>query len=146
MIKMEDNLYELRQFIFKYYMKIGYEYIARDKDGTIYAYSCKPSKREKAWVIDKASADGKCEDISLLSHIFTDIEWEDVDPFRIPYVNWEEVPVDTKVIVTGEDGSEWKGHFCKKYDCSTVSVFHGGKTSWTATKTQDIDIRRVRLA
>ncbi len=61
-------------------------------------------------------------------------------------INWDIVPVDTKVIVTGVDGSEWKCHFCKKYDCRTVSVFHDGKTSWTATKTQDIDIRRVRLA
>ena len=61
-------------------------------------------------------------------------------------VDWDSVPVDTKVIVTGVDGSEWNCHFCKKYDWRTVLVFHDGKTSWTTTKTQDIDIRRVRLA
>ncbi len=60
-------------------------------------------------------------------------------------VNWDIVPVDTKVIVTGVDGSEWKCHFCKKYDWRTVSVFRDGKTSWTTTKTQDIYIGRVRL-
>ena len=121
-------------------MKIDYEYIARDKDGTIYAYSCKPSKREKAWVIDKASEDGKCEDISLLSHIFTDIAWKDKEPFRIPYVNWDTVPVDTKVIVTGEDGSEWKGHFYKKLNDNAILVFRDGNTSWTASDVVEVDI------
>lgn len=65
-------------------------------------------------------------------------------------VDWDSVPVDTKVIVTGVDGSEWKCHFCKKYDCRTVSVFHDGKTSWTTDDVVDnvveVDINNVRLA
>lgn len=142
---MEDNLYEVRKWLFEDFEKDGYKYIARDKDGTLFAYSDKPIKQEKDWIL--ISIDGRpWQDISLMSRVFTDIKWEDEKPFEIPCVNWDDVPVDTKVIVTGVDGSEWHCHFCKKYDCRTVSVFHDGKTSWTATKTQDIDIRRVRLA
>ena len=82
----------------------------------------------------------------MLSHIFTDIEWEDVDPFRIPYVNWDSIPVDTKVIVTGVDGSEWKRHFYKKLNDNAILVFRDGKTSWTAYDVVEVDINNVRLS
>lgn len=42
MIQTTDNLYELRKLMFKDFMKMGYKYIARDKDGAIFAYSSKP--------------------------------------------------------------------------------------------------------
>ena len=110
-IKMTDNLYELRQFMFEDFVKRGYKYIARDKDRAIFAYSSKPTKLEKSWLI--ISVDGTRQDISSSSHILADIKWEDEKPFKIPCVNWDDVPADTKVIVTGVDGSEWKCHFCK---------------------------------
>ena len=145
-LKMEDNLFEFRNYIIKDLIDRGYKYIARDEDGAIYTYSSKPAKRERMWFFDYVSVDDTWENISLVSRMFTDVKWEDVEPFKISHTNWDDVPVDTKVIVTGVDDSEWKCHFCKKYDCSTVSVFNDGKISWTTTKTQDIDIRRVRLA
>ena len=140
-----DSLYQFRNYILESLIERGYKYIARDSEGSIYVYSDKPIKRDWCWFgIDTDY--GKSKNISLVSSLFTDIEWKDEEPFEIPCVNWDSVPVDTKVIVTGLDGSEWKCHFCKKYDWRTVLVFRDGKTSWTATKTQDIDIRRVRLA
>ena len=147
-LKMADKLYEARKITFEDFEKDGYKYIARDKDGAIFAYSSKPTKLERAWFI--IPVDGTWQNISFLSPIFTDIKWEDEKPFEIPYTNWDDVPVDTKVIVTGVDGSEWKCHFCKKYDCSTVSVFLDGKTSWTTDDVVDnvveVDINNVRLA
>ena len=147
-MKQADNLYEFRNYIIKDLIKEGYKYIAMDKDGAIHAYSRKPIKLEKAWFYIPVG--GIRKDISLVSRMFTDIKWEDEEPFRIPCVNWDSVPVDTKVIVTGIDGSEWKCHFCKKYDCSTVSVFLDGKTSWTTDDVVDnvveVDINNVRLA
>lgn len=69
------------------FIKEGLKYIARDKDGTIYAFSFKPTKQGSVWYFNITSEDGgKLEDISLLSCIFTYIEWEDVEPFEIPYV------------------------------------------------------------
>ena len=132
-LKMPNNLYEFRKLVFKDLMKMGYKYIARDKDGTIYAFSHKPTKQGRAWSFDRAFDDGnKLKDISLVSCIFTDIEWTDVEPFRIPYTNWKEVPVDTPVVYTNGDGMNYIRHFCN-YDEENdrVVLYAGGRTSFT---------------
>lgn len=142
MINMADKLYEARKLTFEDFEKDGYKYIARDKDGALFAFSDKPIKLERAWFI--IPVDGTRQNISFLSPIFTDIKWEDEKPFKIPYTNWDDVPVDTKVIVTGIDGSEWKCHFCKKLN-DKILVFRDGKTSWTTNDVIEVDIDRVRL-
>ena len=70
----------------------------------------------------------------------------DVEPFEIPCANWDNVPIDTKVIVTGLDGSEWKCHFYKKVRKNSILVFRDGKTSWTTNNVVVVDINNVRLA
>ena len=133
-LKMPNNLYELRKYIFKDLMKMGYKYIARDKDGTIYAFSSKPTRQGRAWSFDRAFDNGnKLKDISLVSCIFTDIEWGDAEPFKIPYTNWKEVPVDTPVVYTNGDGMKYARHFCK-YDETNdrVVLYAEGRTSFTA--------------
>ena len=144
-LKMTDNLHELRKFVLKDLIKEGYKYIARDKDGAIFAYSRKPNRQDKAWYLDEALNDDIYQNISLVSRIFPDIEWEDVEPFEIPYTNWGNVSVDTKVIVTGVDGSEWKCHFYKKVNDNSILVFRDGKTSWTTSDVVEIDINNVRF-
>ena len=143
-MKQADNLYELRKFIFKEFIKEGHKYIARDKDGAIFAYSSKPIKLERAWFI--IPVDGAWQNISLLSPIFTDIKWEDEKPFKIPCVNLDNVPIDTKVIVIGIDNSEWKCHFYKKVSNNSILVYRDGKTSWTSNDVVEVDINNVRLA
>ena len=146
-INMTDNLYEFRKYILEELIKRGYKYIARDKDGAIYAYSSKPTKLEKSWLI--ISVDGTRQDISSLSPVLTDIKWEDEKPFEIKYTNWDSVPIDTNVIVTGVDGSEWNCHFCKKLNDNAILVFRDGKTSWTANdvgEVVEVDVNNVRLA
>ena len=44
-IKMTDNLYQFRNYILKELIDRGFKYIARDKEGTIYAFSRQPIKR-----------------------------------------------------------------------------------------------------
>ena len=61
-------------------------------------------------------------------------------------VDWDNVPIDTKVIVTGLDGSEWKCHFYKKVSNNSILAFRDGKTSWTSTDVVEVDINNVRLA
>ena len=146
-MQKEDSLYELRDTIFEDFMKDGYKYIARDKDGAIFAYSDKPIKREKVWLL--TSTDGTWQDISLMSRLFADVKWKDEEPFRIPYINLDNAPVDTKIMVTGVDDSEWKCHFCKKLNDNAILVFRDGKTSWTANdvgEVVEVDINNVRLA
>lgn len=84
-INMTDSLFEFRKFVFKDLMKMGYKFIARDKDGAIFAYSRKPIKLERAWFI--IPVDDTYQNIPLLSCMFTDIKWEDEEPFKIPYVD-----------------------------------------------------------
>ena len=143
-INTEDKLYEARKIMFEDFEKNGYKYIARDKDGALFTFSDKPIKLEKSWRL--ISVDGTWKDISLLSRVFTDIGWEDEKPFRIPYANWDDVPVDAKVIVTGLDGSEWKCHFYKKVSNNSILAFRDGKTSWTSNDVVEVDINNVRLA
>ena len=61
-------------------------------------------------------------------------------------VDWDSVPIDTKVIVKGIDGSEWKCHFARKVSNNSILVFRNGKTSWTYTDVVEVDINNVRLA
>lgn len=152
MIKMTDNLnmtynlYEARKFVLSGLIKEGYKYIARDKDGEFYAYSGKPIKLEKEWLFKKPLSINFRKNISLLSFILPDIKWKDKEPFEIPYVDWDNVSVDTKVIVAGVDGSEWKCHFCKKVNDNAILAFRDGKTSWTTDDVVEVDIDNVRLA
>ena len=97
--KMTDNLYEFRNYILEYLIEKGYKYIARDKDGALFAYPYKIIKKDGVWIFDSTLGTNKYKDISLISALFTDIKWEDVEPFKIPYTNWDDVPVDAKVIV-----------------------------------------------
>ena len=131
---MEDNLFVFRNCILEDLMKMGYKYIARDKEGAIYAYSRKPTRRGNEWFFGSGpfSVDDKLEDISLVSRIFPDIEWENVEPFRIPYTNWKEVHVDTPVVYTNGDGMKYIRHFYK-YDEENdrVVLYAGGRTSFT---------------
>ena len=142
-LKMTDNLYEFRKFVLKYLMEMSYKYIVRDKDEELYAYSNEPTKQSCGCWFDNA---GRVINISLLSRIFTDIKWEDKKPFEIPCVNWDDVPEDTKVIVAGVDGSEWKCHFYKKVNDNSILVFRDGKTSWTTDDVVEVDINNVRFA
>ena len=138
-----DNLYEVRKGIFGDFEKYGYKYIARDKDGALFSYSDEPIKQERIW--RATSMDSTWQDISFVSSMFADIKWEDKNPFEIPWANWKDVPADTKVIVTGADGSEWKCHFYKKLNDNSILVFIDGKTSWTTDDVVEVDIDNVRL-
>lgn len=143
---MTDNLYEVRKFVLKDFIKEGYKYIARDKDGKFYAYSNKPVKRETSWLFDKPSDTNYYKNISLLSFIFPDIEWEDVEPFRITFINWKEVPVDTQVVYTSDTAKNYVWYFCK-YDEENdrVVLYTDGRTSLTEHGTVEAYPERVSI-
>ena len=129
---MTDNLYEFRKFVLKDLIKEGYKYIARDREGALFAYSSKPIRRDGVWLFEIASNTNDYKNISLVSRIFTDIKWEDVEPYRIPCTNWREVPVDTPVVYTNCIGEKLVRYFCK-YDEENdrVVLYIDGRTSLT---------------
>jgi len=145
-LKMTDNLYELRKFVLKDLIKEGYKYIARDREGALFAYSSKPIRRDGVWLFDKASNTNDYKNISLVSRIFTDIEWEKVEPFRIPYTNWKEVPVDTPVVYTSATGKNYALYFCK-YDEENdrVVLYTDGRTSFTEQGVMETYPERVTI-
>ena len=49
-------------------------WIARDKDGELYLFSEKPSKREEFWLMSRGTV------IQLLSELFPEVKWEDEEP------------------------------------------------------------------
>ena len=134
MIKMADNLYEFRKLVLRDLNKEGYKYIARDREWTLFAYSNKIIKLDEAWFFEGTSNTKDFKNISLVSCIFTDIQWEDEEPFRIPHTNWKEVPVDTPVVYTSGIGSGKTCvlHFCR-YDKEKdrVILYAEGRTSFT---------------
>ena len=145
---MTDNLYELRKFVLKDLIKEGYKYIARDKEGAIYAYSRKPTRQGKEWLFVKPYENNSHKNISLVSFILTDIKWEDEEPFRIPYTNWKEVPVDTPVVYTSGigNGKTCVLHFCR-YDKEKdrVILFTDGRTSFTEQGVMETYPERVTI-
>ena len=146
-MKQADNLYEFRKFLFKNLVKEGLKFIARDRNGAIYAYSRHPIKQDWAWTFDSTFDNGnKLKDISLVSAIFTDIEWEDVEPYRIPCINWKEVPVDTPVVYTSDTGKNYVWYFCK-YDKENdrVVLYTDGRTSLTEYGTAEVYPERVSI-
>ena len=145
-LKMTDNLHEFRKFVLKDLIKEGYKYIARDKDGAIFAYSRKPNRQDEAWYLDEALNDDIYKNISLVSRIFPDIEWEKVEPFEIPYTNWKEVTVDTPVVYTNVNGEKYVRYFCK-YDEENdrVVLYIDGRTSLTKQGTVEIYPERVTI-
>ena len=145
-ISMTDSLFVFRNCILEDLIKMGYKYIARDKGGAIYAFSSKPIRREKAWILEFASADDKLKDISLVSRMFADIKWEDEKPFEIPYTNWKEVPANTPVAYTGDNGKTLVRHFCR-YDeeSDRVLIYTDGRTSFTEQGTMETYPERVTI-
>ena len=51
-------------------------WIARDKNGELYLFSEKPSKREDFWMMNSATTTV----IQLPSELFPEVKWEDEEP------------------------------------------------------------------
>ena len=79
--------------ILRCFKQIGYNYIARDKDGILALYSNKPYKITNMWNYQ----DG--EYIDLRIKMFESIKWQDPEPFEIPDIeNEPEYETDKKKI------------------------------------------------
>ena len=55
-----------------------WKWIARDRDGDLYLYNNKPSKRNVCWNNDNGYID-----LTVFNHLFSHIEWEDDNPWSI---------------------------------------------------------------
>ena len=122
----------VKRLLLKAY-EAGYRYLAMDKGREIFLYKNKPVKEESAWR-------GLCGNVYswLYETINPLVSWEDEKPFDIGkylgIIDWENVPVDTKVLVS-DDGKNWEKRYFKFYNkennrCKSV-CFADGRTSWS---------------
>lgn len=116
----------------------GYRYITMDESGEVFLFKNKPSKRMRDWYDGGEDFDSFpmyfwCEGV-----VKTLISWEDEEPFDIGkylgIVDWANVPVDTKVLVSN-DGEDWRKRYFKCYDQESDKFkyicFRDGHTSWS---------------
>lgn len=116
--------------------EVGYRYIAMDDGRKVFLFKNKPYKREYDWY-DSEDYFGDfpmciCESFNQL------ISWKDEEPFDIGkylgIVDWANVPVDTKVLVS-DDGRNWEKRYFKYYNNGNNSrkhvCFADGRTSWS---------------
>lgn len=120
--------------------EVGYRYVAMDKNGGVFLFKNKPYKLTWGWSDGEYDCDKFpmyiCESVNLL------VSWEDEEPFDIGkyigVVDWENVPVDTKVLVS-DDGKNWGRRYFKCYNKLIrknneeypYACFLSGCTSWS---------------
>lgn len=64
----------------------------------------------------------------------------------VEYSPWEDVAVDTKILVRGWDGEEWYHRYFSHYHNGQVYAFGSGATSWTSSKLNTVEWKQAKLA
>ena len=54
-----------------------------------------------------------------------------LEDYEEPEIDWNEVKVDTPILVRDNDDSKWIKRYFAKYDGKFVYAWNGGCTSWT---------------
>ena len=65
--------------------KYLYKYIARDKDGDLYAYKEPPIRRTSRWVPANTDDFSSFIEITYLSALYPYVKWEDDKPYENPH-------------------------------------------------------------
>lgn len=114
----------------------GYRYITMDECGEVFLFKNKPSKKMCDWY------DGGDDFESFSIYFWRSanqlVSWEDEEPLDIGkylgIVDWANIPVDTKVLVS-DDGENWRKRYFKHYDNGNIRrrhvCFADGRTSWS---------------
>lgn len=63
-----------------------------------------------------------------------------------PSVDWNEVPVDTKILVRDYENKSWEKRYFAKYKDNTVYAWADGATSWTNADNRVIEWNYAKLA
>ena len=56
---------------------------------------------------------------------------EDYEEPEEPEVDWNNVEVDTPILIRDYEGQEWARRYFAKYENETVYAWDSGRTSWT---------------
>ena len=129
---------ELEKELLKRLYDRGWQYIARDKWDCLCAFTSKPEKKDGIWYANEFVLELECVKY-VAPTMVEEIQWTDEEPFDIGeylgIVDWENIPVDTKVLVRDGDDYPWKRAYFKRYHKESLlpfEVFGEGRTSWSA--------------
>ena len=64
----------------------------------------------------------------------------------VEYSHWEDVAVDTKILVRDWDGQNWYHRYFSHYYNGQVYAFDSGATSWSSSKTPTVEWKQAKLA
>lgn len=94
----------------------GYEWMARDKSGSLFVYQYKPTKRETG-IWDVPSDYFTCIDNTFKRGLFSSIKWEDDEPTRIRDIYDPQIldDVERKYLKTVLRPFHKKVNYIKKY-------------------------------
>lgn len=76
-------LFELEYVILKFIHKEGFKYIARDKDGNLFAFRFKPKKSGDIWDCDIKYNISYANDLIIFNKLLKFVKWEDTEPRSI---------------------------------------------------------------
>lgn len=76
-------LFELEYVILKFIHKEGFKYIARDKDGNLFAFRFKPKKSGDIWDCDIKRNISYANDLIIFNKLLKFVKWEDTEPRSI---------------------------------------------------------------
>ncbi|ERT60769.1 hypothetical protein [Megasphaera vaginalis (ex Srinivasan et al. 2021)] len=119
----------------------GFRYLAMDKNENIYAFENEPHLLINEWIGENRVR------IPFDFTVLFASELDVCEPLDIGkelgVIDWEKVPVDTRVLFSKNGGYWAEGHFAR-YDKNRnmYAVFNNGKTSWT-TGNDDIGYYRL---
>lgn len=123
----------------KYLYKKGYRYIARDIDNDIYAFGKKPSLAGGLWLC----GDGNYIRLNSFDDLFDDVIAKETVldiGAEVGTIDWNKIPVDTKVLVN-DGGIEWYKRYFAGYNEGSeypYKVFGIGTTSWSNDVTTSV--------
>ncbi|WP_277301183.1 hypothetical protein [Veillonella montpellierensis] len=127
------NKEELRKEVLKLIYDKGYRYIVRNIDGIGYIHVENPIKGARYWL-----SNAKSIRLFFLDKVFEDITFEDSEPLDIVkelgIIDWENIPEDTKVLVS-DNGKTWVRRHFAEFDGERTHkfvVYMHGKSSWTS--------------
>lgn len=81
LVKSDDDMKCQKNIdILKFFLELGFKYLARDSDGDLWMHKFRPLKRKFFWY-DNTIEVGISE--RLNNNLFPEIQWEDVEPTKI---------------------------------------------------------------
>lgn len=123
----------VRWLLLKAY-EAGFRYMEMDECRQIFLYEGISSKSKTSWSSNGIRCDGLANYLKKIVKPL--VSWEDEESFDIGkylgIVDWVNVPVDTKVLVSN-NCTNWKKRYFKYYDKNTKEFvcFCNGHTSWS---------------